>query len=83
MHTYYKNQKDLAAAMKILIDDYWSTKLSEKKLKKSLNQLYENNKEKIIRDGDVTAIITQRLGKKRLELLSKVLDLQEDHTELV
>ena len=76
MITYFKNQRALADAIKKLIDDYWALELPESKMVKTLNLIYENNKDMIIRDGNITAIIKQRLGKKRLDLLMKVLNNQ-------
>jgi len=76
--TYFKNQRALADAIKKLIDDYWALELPESKMVKILYLLYENNKEMLIRNGYITAIIRQRLGKKRLELLMKVLNIQEN-----
>lgn len=81
MVTYFKNQRALADAIKKVIDDYWSLELPEPKMIKTLNHLYDNNKDKIIHDGNFTAIIKQRLGKKRLELLMKVLNIENKNGE--
>ena len=72
MVTYYKNQISLAHALIDIIDKYWAEELSEEAIISSLSELIEKNKEKLFQDDDYTSIIKQRLGKKRLDLLTKV-----------
>lgn len=72
MVTYYKNQISLAHALIDIIDKYWAEELSEEAMISSLSELIEKNKEKLIQDNDYTSIIKQRLGKKRLDLLTKI-----------
>ena len=79
MITYFKSQRDLAEALNKYIDDYWSMELSEVDLIKYLKQVYENNKDKIMKDNQITAVVKQRLGKKRLELIIKILELEEEN----
>jgi uncharacterized protein (TIGR04540 family) len=79
MITYFKSQRDLAEALNKYIDDYWSMELSEADLIKYLKQVYENNKDKIMKDNQITAVVKQRLGKKRLELIIKILELEEEN----
>ena len=40
-----------------IIDEYWCGKLSEKEMKEDILTLYENNKEKLFKDGQFTKII--------------------------
>ena len=49
-----------------IIDEYWCGKLSEKEMKEDILTLYENNKEKLFKDGQFTKIIQQQCGKKRI-----------------
>ena len=72
MVTYYKNQISLAHALIDIIDKYWAEELSEEAMISSLSELIEKNKEKLFQDDDYTSIIKQRLGKKRLDLLTKI-----------
>lgn len=74
MITYFKSQRDLAEALKKHIDDYWVMKISEHELIRYINQVCENNKEKIIKGNHITAVVKQRLGKKRLELIIKIME---------
>lgn len=39
----------------------------------TINDLYRNNPYKIMKNGDFTTIIKQQCGKRRLEIIEKVL----------
>jgi uncharacterized protein (TIGR04540 family) len=73
MVTYFKSQKDLAVALIQLIDNYWNYELSEENLINQINELSSKNKEKLFIDGQYSSVLKQRLGKRRIELLNKVL----------
>ena len=75
MVTYFKSQKDLAVALIQLIDNYWNYELNEENLIKQINELSTKNKEKLIVNGQYTSVLKQRLGKRRVELLNKILNL--------
>lgn len=75
MITFFKNQKDLAESLKKAIDEYWSLNLTEGEFINYIEEVYNKNKDKIISNNSITAIIRQRLGKKRILLLVKILDL--------
>ena len=76
MITFFKNQADLAQALVKIIDSYWALETNEDELIKYLKQVYENNKEKVIVEDRFTTIIRQKLGKKRSELVSKILKIK-------
>lgn len=74
MITFYKTQKDVARALKTLIDQYWQMKVEEVIFIEIINQIIENNKDKIFKDKEFTTLLKQRLGKKRMELILKVME---------
>jgi len=74
MITFYKSQKDVAHALKLLIDEYWELKVEEDIFIEKLNQIIDNNGDKVFKDNDFTSLIKQRLGKKRMELILKVIE---------
>lgn len=78
MITYFKSQRDLAEMLNKYIDDYWAMRISEPELINYLKQVYRNNEDKIIKDNQITAVVKQRLGKKRLEVFIKIVGLEED-----
>ena len=73
MITFFKSQKDLAESLIELIDDYWNHELSEEDLISQINVLISKNLEKTYLDGDYTSVLKQRLGKRRIVLLDKIL----------
>jgi len=76
MITYFKSQKDLSEALITIIDDYWALNIEEDDFIQYIKQIFNNNKDKIINNNSLTAIVRQRLGKKRIMLLSKILDAE-------
>ena len=72
MITFYKSQKDVAQALKLLIDDYWELKIEEGIFIDRLNQIITNNLDMVFKENDFTSQVKQRLGKKRTELIIKV-----------
>lgn len=78
MITYFKSQKDLAEALIKIIDDYWSYELSEDTLVIQVNELVDKNREKVFKSGFFTSVLIQRLGKRRIELLIKILNQTGD-----
>ena len=81
MITYFKSQRDLAKALNKYIDDYWAMKISERDLINYLKQVYKNNENKIIKGNQITSVVKQRLGKKRLELIIKIMELGEENNK--
>lgn len=73
MITFFKSQKDFANALIALIDSYWEYETKESEFINSIQELVLKNEEKLYSCGDYTSIVKQRLGKRRIELLNKVL----------
>lgn len=64
MITFYKSQKDVAQALKLLIDDYWELKTDEGIFINQLNQIIANNHDMVFKRNDFIFQIKQILGKK-------------------
>lgn len=73
---FYKTQRDVAEVINEQIDAYWEDKLEEDKLINNIKVLYGNNPTKIIKDDDFTTIVKQQCGKRRLEVVEKILELE-------
>lgn len=71
--TFFKSQKDLAEALIVLIDSYWKNELKEDLLVSQLSELVMKNSEKVYLDDRYTSVLKQRLGKRRIELMNKIL----------
>ena len=77
MITYFKNQRDLAQELIKIIDMYWKKELIESDMEFYIKQIVQNNNGKVYKGNEFTSIIKQRLGKKRIELISKVLEKKD------
>lgn len=73
--SFYKNQRELAEALSKIIDDYWDSQISESKMIDSIIKIVDNNRSKVFLEetGEYTAVLRQQCGKKRLEIVSKIL----------
>lgn len=73
--TFLKTQRELAATIVILIDSYWDNEISENQMIEMIQILYSNNKSKFLKDEQFTTVLRQQCGKRRLEVVKKVLNL--------
>lgn len=72
---FHRTQRDLASAVNQIIDDYWCNNIPEKEMIDSIKALHENNPNKLIKDSKFTTIIQQQCGKRRLEVVKKILNI--------
>jgi uncharacterized protein (TIGR04540 family) len=72
---FYKSQVEVSTAINELIDAYWDDQIAEEVLLKNINKMVEYNKSKILKDDDFTTILKQKCGKRRLEIVAKILKL--------
>lgn len=72
---FCKNQLELSKVINQLIDAYWNDEIKETILIKRIQEVVEHNEEKLLKDNQYTKVIEQRCGKRRLELLDKILKL--------
>lgn len=72
---FQKTQRDLAATLINVIDTYWEGGVTEKEMIEMIKKLYTNNTSKFIKKGEFTTVLLQQCGKRRLEVVSKVLNL--------
>ncbi|SFA93724.1 conserved hypothetical protein [Lentibacillus halodurans] len=75
---FQKTQRDLAASINLVIDEYWDDSISEKEMIDMIQKLYINNEDKFKRNGKYTTVLRQQCGKRRLNVVSKVLDTNDD-----
>jgi len=55
------------------------TFLNEKIPREKREYLYENNSSKMVKDGTFTTVLKQQCGKRRLEVINKILNIEEDY----
>lgn len=70
---FQKTQRDLAASINLVIDQYWDNELTEHEMMELLTKLHTNNENKLLKNGNYTTIIRQQCGKRRLEIVTRVL----------
>lgn len=70
-----KTQRDLAATINLVIDTYWENNVSEVEMIEMIQKLYSNNQKKFLKDNKFTTVLQQQCGKRRLEVVSRVLNL--------
>jgi uncharacterized protein (TIGR04540 family) len=71
--TFYKTQSEVAEAINKLIDSYWDDDIKEEILIDSIKRISQNNEHLIYKESDFTSVVKLKCGKRRLELVSKVL----------
>ena len=71
--TFYKSQLEVATVLSDIIDAYLEDKIEENFMIKSVNKIILNNKEKVINSSGYTTVVRQKCGKRRLDIISKIL----------
>jgi uncharacterized protein (TIGR04540 family) len=71
---FYKTQRELAVSLNGIVDAYWNNELNEETLIKSVHDLYINNPNKVLKDGEFTTVLRQQCGKRRLEVIDKIIN---------
>lgn len=72
---FYKSQVEIANIINELIDRYWGNNMDEPVLIDNINKLYDNNRTKFLKDGEFTTVIRQKCGKRRIEVVARILKL--------
>ena len=73
---FYKTQREIAEVINQVIDGYWDDEISDESMLENIKLLYYNNASKIIKDNDFTTILKQQCGKRRLEVVDKILKIK-------
>lgn len=77
---FYRTQRDLAIALNQLIDSYWDNQIQEDELIQNIKVIYENNSDKLLKDKEFTKVVLQQCGKRRLSIVSKILDISKENS---
>lgn len=73
--TFYKSQLEVAAVLVDIIDAYLENRVQEKVMIDNINNIVKNNKEKVMKENEFTTVVKQKVGKRRLSIISKILEL--------
>ncbi|WP_047984296.1 TIGR04540 family protein [Ornithinibacillus californiensis] len=78
---FQKTQRHLASSINEVIDKYWQDEIEEPEMINTIQKLYAINKAKMVKNGQYTTIIRQQCGKKRLDVVSCILRLNEKNEQ--
>lgn len=74
---FYKKQRELAGILNQIVDEYWDNNIKEDELIQHMQTLFVNNPRKIKKGEQFTTIIQQVCGKRRLEVINRILDMKK------
>lgn len=74
---FYKTQRELATALNTIIDQYWEDHINEETMINHVTKIYINNPQKVKKHDDFTTILKQQCGKRRLEVVQKILEMDK------
>ena len=72
---FYKTQRELANILNKIVDEYWNNNIKEDELIQRIQTLVINNPGKIRKGDKFTTIIQQVCGKRRLEVINRILNM--------
>lgn len=75
IRSFYRNQRELAFVINEIIDAYWNEEILEDEMIEGINKLFLYNSDKILKDSEYTKVIQQQCGKKRLNVISKIINV--------
>lgn len=79
---FYRTQREVAAAINKLVDAYWQEEIKEQGLISGVNNIFDNNQNKILKNNQFTKVVQQQCGKRRLEVVDKILRNGSDKPSL-
>ena len=70
---FYRTQREVAAVINEIVDEYWVDNLTDEELENNIIMIYKNNQRKIIKNNDFTTILKQQCGKNRLAVVANII----------
>jgi len=74
---FQRTQRDLATAINLVIDRYWANEITEPELMGVIKELFINNQSKFLKEDKFTTVLRQQCGKRRLEIVSRILGVSD------
>lgn len=75
---FYRTQRELAIAINKVVDAYWINEINEQELVSNIHYLYDNNYFKMLKDGEFPSVLNQQCGKRRLQIVERILNVNKD-----
>ena len=73
MRSVYKNPKELATAVKDLIDLYLDDLMTYERLTDKITRISENNEDRFYKNGKIDSKLATVLGEDRLQIVNQIL----------
>lgn len=73
MRSVYRNPKELATAVKDLVDLYNDDLMTYEKLQDKILKISEANEERFFKNDKIEGNLVRVLGEERLEIINKIL----------
>lgn len=77
MRLTYKNPRELATAVKDLVDSYLDDVMEYEVLEERLKKLVASNMERVYKDGIMSSKIANVLGEERVNIVNRIIKEQE------
>ncbi|MPM30975.1 hypothetical protein SDC9_77528 [bioreactor metagenome] len=77
MRLTYKNPRELATAVKDLVDSYLDGVMEYEVLEERLKKLVASNMERVYKDGIMSLKIANVLGEERVNIVNRIIKEQE------
>lgn len=77
MRLTYKNPRELATAVKDLVDSYLDDVMEYEVLEERLKKLVASNMERVYKDGIMSLKIANVLGEERVNIVNRIIKEQE------
>jgi uncharacterized protein (TIGR04540 family) len=74
---FYRTQRELASAINRAIDEYWNNNITEQEMIDTIITVHEHNPYKLLKEDGFTKIIQQHCGKRRLEVVGKIIKINK------
>lgn len=75
---FYRTQRDLALAINKVVDAYWLDEITEHDLVENIKYLYKNNYFRMLKNDNFPSVLNQQCGKRRLQIVERILNANED-----
>jgi uncharacterized protein (TIGR04540 family) len=75
INTFCRNQKEVSALINKVIDQYWNKQYSESEMISMIKTIVSNNESLVLKNGDFTTTVKQVCGKRRLEIVARIIGL--------
>lgn len=73
MRLVYRNPKELATAIKDLVELYQDDLITEDKYEEKLKKIFEANEDRIYKNGKIDSKLCKIIGDDRIEMIKKVI----------